>query len=217
MDASLLRKFKKEWEGEVERRRRSFQSRSEVSRAETELTKFEIKKVLYSLNTKKTNEEINAAIDYLYNWHLMEDGYRGYIIDNLGLLFWFLDENQTRIVADRLYDFFWELIGPDEVPMRRGDQGGILSAIELLGDIGAYAALLDYKPSTVKKALSQLLEFSEIGNAYKNKRIRLGVQKQLRKIRKEWEEEFEREKTSPKTKEVLAEIDRATKSFGTSR
>ena len=213
LDAALLRKFRGEHEAQVAKRRRLASPQREIKIGERELARFEIKRLIYSLPTKRTRQDVKAVLDDVYHWYLVEgmDEYRDHIIYTFSLSHYFLEESQTPVVLDYLWNLFWHFIGPEDVSMDTKDERSLFSAIKLIGYIVTFAEAVDYGPKVVKAGLATLENLSDIARWYKKARIHSEIQRQLEQARSEWEEGHASAKGTEKRKKRLAlnEIEKA--------
>lgn len=189
LDASLLRKYKKEWEGLVLRKHQEHQKEQpKASNIEKEITRFEIKKTIYSL-PKKTKKETEEIMDYLFQFHLFEENITEYILETLDGVRWFFTGAQLGVIAEKVFEYFWHLVGPDHVPMGRSDEIKIRKAIELLEGIGTQTAIFESNLSAlnivVDKSLPRLFEVCE---SYKKKKLGQRVLKAYKDIEEEWKD-----------------------------
>jgi len=188
LDVPLLRKYKSEWEGIVLRRRQQGEKKSRVviRSSDKQQIRFEINKTGFSLPGTMSRAAFNQHFDYIYNWCLVE-AERSDVVEVLGKVHWLLEEWQLEITARRLYELFWHFVGPHEVSMNARDQKTIVSAIELLGDLGVQAALLSYQPNTSAKIIESLRSFHEIGQWYKRTPLTTAALKALKEMKKQLE------------------------------
>ncbi len=208
----LLKKYKAEWEGHLARKRQLGAQRRlrQSSKIETDLIRFEIKKTAYGLHESKSPKEINTAINYLYSWNLV-DGRKKEIIDSISEIHWLLDVKVIRILTPRLYEFFWEFIGPHEVSMSIRDERIMIGAIELLRDLGVQAAILDHDLKAIQEIVKSLDWFHTTAGWYKRSIMKNEVLKSLRDIRKECESWVEYGPTNMKA--AIGHIDRKVKAL----
>ena len=154
------------------------------SKVQTDLIRFEIKRTTYGLHKSKSQSEINASIDYLYNWNLV-DGRDKEIIDALSEVHWLLDVRVIRMLARRLYEFFWQFIDPKRISMSVRDERIMISAVELLQYMGTQAAIFDHDLKTIQEVVKSLEWFHETGTIYRRAKIRNKVFEALRSISEE--------------------------------
>jgi hypothetical protein len=98
---------------------------------------------------------------------------------------WFLKGIQVAILLDRIWEFFWHLIGPDDVPMDKRAERNLLKAIELVGRFGEQVVILDEPPKLFDSFFAAIQRFQDIGMSYRNNRVRRAVTKQLVNVKKE--------------------------------
>jgi hypothetical protein len=188
LSSGLLKQYKADWEGRLTRKRQLSAQRRlrQSSKVQTDLIRFEIKRILYGLQESKSESELNYAIDYLYMWNTV-DGRLKDIIDTLSDIHWLLDKKVIRIVASRLYEFFWHFFNPERIPISVHDEKVMLSALELLQYMGIQIAMFDCDPEIVQEIGQCLEQFHQIGIWYKRTRIKKAVIAALRSIRRECE------------------------------
>jgi hypothetical protein len=186
LSQKLLKKYKAEWEGHLARKRQLGAHRRfrQSSKIETDLIRFEIKKTAYGLHDSKSQKEINAAIDYLYNWSLVE-GRQKEIIDSISEIHWLLDMKVLKILAHRLYEFFWQFVDPQRVPMSKRDERIMIAAIELLGHMGIQAAIIDHDLKAIQEIVKSLDWFHKTATVYRRPTLKSKVLKSLRDISSE--------------------------------
>ena len=182
----LLKKYKSEWEGLITRKRevgtaiRSYPT----SRAERQQIAIEIKRVIFRLNGSRSVKQANAAIDYLYMWHLAE-GKRMEILSALELTHWFLEAPILLLFARRLHEFFWEFIGPDRVPMKSKQEKELVEGVKLLGSLGVQGTVFDATDSLFKELGKAFKWFAEVSILYRRPLLKKATVTELVRIKKE--------------------------------
>jgi HNH endonuclease len=167
LSKSLLRKYKADWEGIVARKRRSnaVSRLHHSSKVESDLIRFEIKRIVFGLHESKSIAELNSSIDYLYKWHLVE-GRQKDIIDTMTSVHWLLSLREIKIIARRLHEFFWQFISPQKIPMTKREERVIIETIVLLRFMGVQAVIFDQDRSTVQEVVKSIIWFHNTGKAY---------------------------------------------------
>lgn len=182
----LLKKYKSEWEGLITRKRevgiaiRSYP----LSQTERQQVAIEIKRVIFRLNGSTSIRQANAAIDYLYMWHLAE-GKRLEILSTLELAHWFLEEPVILLFTRRLHEFFWEFIGPDRVPMKSKHESEMIQCVKLLGSLGVQGTVFDATDRLFKELVKAFKWFAEVSILYRRPLIKKAAITELRGIKKE--------------------------------
>jgi hypothetical protein len=186
LSRALLRKYKSDWEGLVQRRRqRGFRAeRKALRRSDKDQIRFEIRKTIFALPGTRSKSQLDQLFDYIYNWCGIEAD-RGDVIDGLGKIHWLLEEWQLTYLPRRIYELFWHFVGPDRVRMDASDEKQIVGAIDLLEGLGIQAMLMTYKPKAVMEVLAALHSFRDIASWYKRSRVMKAVKNAMIKIQKE--------------------------------
>lgn len=180
---ALVRRFKADWEKRVSQKRRLIR-RGVAGIKEEPFIKFEIKRLVFALPAFKDKKTTNSIIEQLYNWHVFTD-YTPNIFKSLDSIRWFLSASQIAILLDRIYEFFWHLVGPEEVPMRNNDKKNLLLAIELIGDLGIQTIILGENLGTLARLFYPADRFTEIAKWYKQPALTRALRAQLVEIKKE--------------------------------
>lgn len=187
LSPSLLRKYKKHWEGVISTNIAATvatvtsRHRTKVSRPEFANLKFEIKRTVFMLPTLRTERQIQSSLDYLYNLNL-ETELRKYIFKDINYLHWMMDDTHIRLIAKKLYEFFFHLVGPDKVPFRNNDKRQIVEAIDLLVGLGQQAIMFGYKFDVLRSVINTLGEFDDIARTYKHRQTQSSVRKAYKEL-----------------------------------
>jgi len=180
---SLIRRFKTDWERRViEKRRLVKHAASSIK--EDPFIKFEIKRLVFSLPAFKDKKTTNSIIDQLYHWHLFTDYTKNIFLD-LGNIRWFLDMSQIIILLERIYEFFWHLVGPKDVPMDIQDKKNLLLAIKLLGNLGIQIITLKESRKALDYLFAPADDFVNIAQLYRSPMLKKEIKNQLISIRRE--------------------------------
>jgi len=184
LSPDLLRKYKLDWEGSIARRRIRKITRKPKTKLGEEIIKFEIKKTIYSLPLKNNKKEINELFEYLYNLHLFE-GYTSEILRHLNFVQWFLSNKQIYHLSERIYEFFWQFVGPKDIKMTVKDEKNIKQAVELLSDFASCVITIEPNRNTLKSIYFGLKNLFKIAAIYRKKEIGIKIRRELKKIDKE--------------------------------
>lgn len=204
----LIKKFKLDWEARISKKREVVRRHTYMDKSEQPFIKFEIKRLVYSLPVFSDKKSTNSTIEQLYNWHLFSQHTRS-ILKNLGYIRWFLKEIQVSILLNRLWEFFWQFIDPEDVPMNKKDEGDLLIAIELLGDLGKRTIIFGDNPKIFKDFFSAIKQFTEIASQYKKIKLKSVLKKQLIDLKKELSDS----KKYPQRKKIIIEIKKNLKNL----
>jgi len=180
---ALVRKYKLNWESRVALEQEALKRKSWKVPRDSYQIRFEIKKTVFSLSTVNDKKEVDRLLDYLYNWHLLE-GQRRCILENLESIHWVLNGDQISQIAARLYQFFWEYVGPKTVSMDKSGENDLARAFDLLSGFGLHVALFDTRTDVIKKVVGAIVDFLEISIFYNRTRLvtkGLRVAKEFRK------------------------------------
>jgi hypothetical protein len=200
LSSSLIRQFKKSWETRVINRRRIIRSKITKDKGEQTFIKFEIKKLVFSLPAFPQKSTTNSTIDQLFHWHLFTDTLKD-ILRYLDYIRWFLKGPQVAIVLDRLWEFFWQFVDPKDVPMDKGDEKNIATAIELIGNLGKQTIILEENPNVFNNLFSAMKNFESVANEYKKPLLKNLIKRQFLQIKKElFEQKNYKQKTALKAK-----------------
>ena len=180
---ALIRQFKNDWERRVTTKRASIK-RFAVKIKEEPFVKFEIKRLIFSLPAFKDKRSTNSIFDQLYNWHLFT-GYTRNIFDSFELISWFLGDEQVRILLDRLYEYFWHLIGPKDVSISQSDKRNLAEVAELIGHLGVQSVVLNSNPKVFDAFFYAIDRFIEISQWYNLKKISKIIKNALTEVRNE--------------------------------
>lgn len=203
LDASLVRRFKVDWEARISRKRRIARSNVVKKGDEKTFINFEIKRLVYSLPAFKDKKSTISIFDQLYSWHLFSDTTKN-ILAALGYIRWFLSAVQIVIVLDRLWEFFWQFIDPKDVPMERSDEKELLSAIELVGDLGIQTIITGENPRVFENLFYTMKRFEDVALNYNKPSLKSGIKNQLKEIK----EELRGTRGYPKKEALLARLER---------
>lgn len=203
LDASLVRRFKVDWEARISRKRRIARSNVAKKRDEKAFINFEIKRLVYSLPAFSDKKSTISIFGQLYSWHLFSDTTKN-ILAALGYIRWFLNSIQIVIVLERLWEFFWQFVGPKDVPMNRTDEKELFSAIGLVGDLGVQTIIMGENPRVFDNLFYAMKRFEEVAANYNKPSLKNGIKNQLKKIMKE----LRGTRGYPKKKALLAKLER---------
>ncbi len=213
---ALIKKFKNDWESRIARKRGTFpfNKADKKDKIEEQNIKFELKKLIYYIPTLKTKKAVNDAIDKIYHWHMYE-GYEKYIFERLTGIHWFFSNEQIRYISKRIYEFYWHLVGPEDVPFRQSDKKSVSLTLELLGSFGIQIALLDDKEDvlTIKSVLGAFDDLFDIISSYKSKELKRLIIKELKNVKKEWMKSDIKQKNQP-VKLLNERIEKYNRKFG---
>ena len=187
LSPALVRKFKNDWELRTLRKRAIVRRKTISSREDKSFIKFEIKKLVYSLPAFPDKKSTKAIIEQLYTWNLLT-GSTAEMISAFRNARWFLKGTQVSTVLDRIWEFFWQFVGPREVKMSSKDEREIIKAIELIGGLGEQSILLNENPRLFKNFFEAVNHFADIGHWYKNREIRAALKTALLNVRRELSE-----------------------------
>lgn len=112
---AFIRKCKAHWEEQVARRRQLARRNFIKKQDDQSFIRFEIKRLVYSLPAFPDKKTTNSTLEQLYHWHLFTTFTKD-ILNDLGYIRWFLTDSQVSIILDRLWEFFWQFVGPEDVP-----------------------------------------------------------------------------------------------------
>lgn len=186
--ASLIRKFKSDWEVRISNKRKIIRSHIILKKEDRYLIKFEIKKLIYSLPAFPNKKSTNAIIEQLYTWHTFSDSTKD-ILKTFSDIHWFLEGPQISIFLRRIWEFFWQFIGPKDVKMDKGDEREILIAIELIGHFGEQLIIMGENSKIFNDFFAAISSFEDFASWYKNKHIKDALKNQLMSVRKKLLEE----------------------------
>lgn len=201
LSSSLVRQYKFNWEAQIARKRKYAGVQIKKKKIEDQFIKFELRRLIYSLPAFPDKKSTNSTIEQLYNWHLLTGNTR-YIIKLLGEIHWFLKDRQIGIILDRLYEFFWQFVGPEYIKIQKTDENEMIMAIELLGDLGEQLILVEEHPRFFKDFFTAISNFEDCASLYKNKRLKRALKRQLMNIK----EELLEEKKYPQRKTILTKL-----------
>jgi hypothetical protein len=129
------------------------------------------------------------------------------ILEDISYIRWFLKDLQVAIVLDRLWEFFWQFVGPEDVPMNKTDEKDLLNAIDLIGDLGQQMILVNRNPHIFKNLFSAMKHFKDIAYWYKNPKLKRRIKSNFIEIRKELLDT----RRYPQRKDLLGKIDKEIK------
>jgi len=204
----LIRKFKLDWEARISKKRLVVRRHLRASKEEQTFIKFEIKRLIYSLPAFPAKRNTDAIIEQLYNWHVFTDSTRN-ILKNLGYIRWFLKKPQISILLTRLWEFFWQFVGPKDVPIDKDDEKDLLIAIELIGDLGQQIVLIEEDPKLFKDFFFAVRHFNDFASWYKKKSLKNALKKEIIEVKKELLEA----KKYPQRKAILIKLGSELKSL----
>jgi len=159
---TLLKKYKRNWELTVRTRRTHKYGPLKSSLGiEKTLFKFEIRKTAYEMVALKDSDidGINQRLDFLHTLYLLE-GYTDQILrdlDHVIVMPALSDENKACLIANKIYEFFYHLVGPERVKIKKKDIGNLELAIKMIGKIGHFSAEFN-KNFKVIKSVSMAFE-----------------------------------------------------------
>jgi hypothetical protein len=205
---ALIRQFKTDWETRILRKRDSIK-RLKQSIKEDPFVKFEIKRLVFSLPAFKDKKTTESIFEQLYNWHLFSN-YTRNIFDALESIHWFLEEEQVMILLDRVYEYFWHLVGPEEVNISKSEQRNILRVIELIGDLGEQTVILQHNPKVFNNFFYTIDKFTEISQWYNLLKIANIIKIELTNVRKELRDT----KKYPERRKLIEKINIRIKKLG---
>lgn len=168
ISATLLKRYKRNWELSVRRRRTQQHGPLKSSLGiEKTLFEFEIRKTAYEIVALKDNdtEGIRQRLDFLHTLYLME-GYTEQILrdlDHVVVMPALSDQNKASLIADKVHEFFYHLVGPDEVTIKKKDISNLELAIEIIGTIGHFSGEFN-KSRKVIKSVSKA--FGDLWNIF---------------------------------------------------
>lgn len=184
LSAPLVRRFKSDWEVRVSKKREIARRNTIVKEEDRPFIKFEIKRLIYSLTAFPDKKTTNAVIDQLYSWHVFTDSTKN-ILNTFDNIRWFLKGTQISILLSRVWEFFWQFVGPEDIKMRRGDEREILIAIELIGSLGQQLIIVSEHPRVFKDFFVATRHFESFVFSYKNDHLKKALKKQLLVVQKE--------------------------------
>jgi hypothetical protein len=183
LEPNLLRKYKNHWESAVATHIAGpiIRKRARISKGELTNLRLEVKRTIFNLPSLTTNRQLNSALDYLY--HLDFDVHiLPYILKDIGFSHWFMDAKHIEIISERLYHFFWHLVGPDKVSFSTVSQTELRTTIKLLADMGEQIIIMGDSLQALKRIVETLNKFDEIGKWYKSKRTRRFVREAYQRL-----------------------------------
>jgi len=161
ISTTLLKKYKRNWELSVRRRRTQQHGPLKSSLGiEKTLFEFEIRKTAYEIVALKDNdmEGIHQRLDFLHTLYLLE-GYTEQILrdlDHIVVMPALSDQNKASLIADKIHEFFYHLVGPDQVKIKKKDINNLELAIEIIGTIGRFSAEFNKSRKVIKSVSSAL-------------------------------------------------------------
>jgi hypothetical protein len=203
---SFIRQCKASWEEQVMRRRQLVRRNFIKKQNDQPFIRFEIKRLIYSLPAFPDKKTTNSIIEQLYHWHLFTMFTKN-ILEDISYIRWFLKDLQVAIVLDRLWEFFWQFVGPEDVPMNKTDEKDLLNAIDLIGDLGQQMILVNRNPHIFKNLFSAMKHFKDIAYWYKNPKLKRRIKSNFIEIRKELLDT----RRYPQRKDLLGKIDKEIK------
>lgn len=208
LSPALIKKFKSDWETRISKKREVARRYIRANKEEQSFIRFEIKRLVYSLPAFPDKKNTNATVEQLYNWHLFSDSTRN-ILKTIVYIRWFLKEVQISILLTRLWEFFWQFVGPKDVPMNKKDERDLLIAIELIGDFGEQIVLTEENPRLFKDFFFAIEHFEDFANWYKKTSLKDTIKKQLIEVKKELVDA----KKYPQRKTILTKIESKLKNY----
>lgn len=208
LSSPLIRQFKKDWEARIARKRQLARRNIIRNKDEQSFIKFEIKKLVYSLPASSDKRSTKSTIDQLYSWHLFTDSIKD-ILEALSDIRWFLKGSQITLVLDRLWEFFWQFVGPEDVPMSKSDEKNLFIAIELIGNFGQQIIIVEEDPRIFNNLLSAMKNFENVAFWYKKPKLKNLIKEQFTEIKKE----LLKTKGYPQSAVLKAKIARRIKKF----
>jgi hypothetical protein len=160
---TLVKKYKLEWESTVRSQRTQFDPQKSSLGIERILFEFEIRKAAYEIVAlgDKSISEINQRLDFLDTLHTLE-GYAEQILRalyHIDLLVW-SDENKSCLIVNKIPEFFYHLIGMEEVKIK--EQDNLELAIKTIGTIGSFSAEFSKSVRTLKSVFGALRNIWDI-------------------------------------------------------
>jgi hypothetical protein len=195
----LVKKYKRSWELTVRKRRSQKSSPlSSESGVEKTLFEFEIRKIAYELVSLADGDTagIEQRLEYLHAIHLHE-GYSDRILKVLSSIAIFLalaGKNKPSLVADKIYEFFYHLPGPEEVPIRKNDIKNLKSAIDIVGTIGSFSGQFNKSVKVISNVCRSFENFLYLFIWYDLEDLALAMLKQFEEVRKGYETSYEDER-----------------------
>jgi len=162
ISTTLLKKYKHNWELTVRKQRtQQHEPLKSLHGIEKILFKFEIRKTAYEIVALKDSDTdgINQRLEFLHTLYLLE-GYTDEILrdlDHIVIMPALNDENKAFLIANKIYEFFYHLVGPEHVKIKKRDINNLELAIKMIGAIGHFSAEFN-KSSKVIKAVSMTFE-----------------------------------------------------------
>jgi len=181
---SLVRKFKIDWEGRISRKRQLVRQNISKNKDEQTFIKFEIKRLVYSLPAYPDKKSTNSTIEQIYQWSVFEATTKD-ILKAFDYIHWFLKDSQIAILLDRLWEFFWQFVGPKDVPMGENDEKNIISTIELIGNLGRQVVIIEQNPRVFNNLFSVMKNFQDVASWYHKPKLKMIIKRQFIGIKKE--------------------------------
>lgn len=210
LSSSLLRQYKKTWETSVAVKYQiaSVKRAERPSLTERREIALEVKKTIFWLVGKKSANQVNESIDYLYGWCLLEIGPKD-VLRTLNLIHWLLELPTLAIFVRRLHEFFMGLVGPGFVRMSASDERHVIAAIKLLGGIGTQAVIFEAESSLFIQLEKAFAQFAKIGLDYRRKAIGKAVILEIDAVKTESKEHPTRIRVGVKRLDSAVEIAKA--------
>ncbi len=139
---------------------------------------------MYSLPAFPDKKTTNSTIEQLYHWHLFTTFTKD-ILNDLHYIRWFLKDSQVAIVLERIWEFFWQFVGPKDVPMTKSDERDLLNAIDLLGELGKQIIWTEQNPRLFKNFFPAMNHFKDIASWYNKPNPKKRIKRKLTELRQE--------------------------------
>ncbi|MCX6817470.1 MAG: HNH endonuclease signature motif containing protein [Candidatus Aenigmarchaeota archaeon] len=185
-----VKKYKVDWEYTIKKNRgRTYQHAKTTTKLEKKLFKFEIAKKIYELGALRDQDavKIDEILEFLNLLYLFEEHYTDTIFDNLAniTIVSGLGDNLKAVkIAESIPKYFYHLAGPDKVKINKKDTKRLKNAIDLLGNVGEFAAEFNKKYRPVEETIDSLSSLFDLCIWYNQKSIAMKIIKEMSKIKK---------------------------------
>ncbi len=195
----LVKKYKQNWELTVRKQRaQGFSPLKSPGGIEKTLFEFEIRKVAYELVSLSDGDTdgIEQRLEFLHGIYLL-DGYSDRIlkaIDHIIVLPALSGANKSSLIADKIYEFFYHLPGPDMVRIRRRDIKNLELAIDIIGTIGSLSGEFNKSIRVMNSICRSFENFLYLFIWYGLEDIALKMLKQIEEVKKACKTSYDKEK-----------------------
>jgi len=180
-----VKEYKKNWEFLVRKERGLvLQPYKKMTRLDTKLMRFEIRKNIYELASTKSEKRAEEILEFLEILYLLE-GDTPYALEIFHNVVPFIANDEIgALIPDYITHFFWHLPGPKYVKkVAKKDIKNLNKAIEILSWFGEMAVIFALNKKVVYSTFDAFITLTETTIPYKLPKLTKKIIKGIREIK----------------------------------